>query len=1112
MFPVQVNVKQNEESPENMDVFMEFRKYNSDITTYRLHWERFMRGCLFSLLSSVAGRSSSGNAGMDEQREKPPLEPSLVLPCEFAGYRVEELVGHGGFSFVYRAVRLSDGETVALKLPRTSKRDDVDFEKYWFREAGALRAISHPNIVKLIDLNSHDGQIYLVMEFVNGPTLSQWLLDNKTTITNRQMVEIMYRLTQGLGAVHQARHLHLDLKPSNILMDGENPRITDFGFARRTHAEGHASLSAPGGGTAAYMSPEQIRGDIKIGVASDIYSLGVVYYQILSGRLPHKGNNVVEIVQSFASSPKWPRKSFLPGMLDVVALTMRCIERESEKRFQSCGEIGEKLDSWLKSGRIKNDHEMQRWWRKHLWKISFPFLKRVAIAVLMLMTLSFFTVTMVQRLHESDIREFEAKSAELFDVMAQGKPSQVRLGIQQMEEKKSPVFERLYGPVDPFIINHFRHISDNHSEVIATLPKNDDKAQHYYGIKFVPNSSTFLVTTSTGKLQWWDVEHPEKMLKQVDASSTELNDVQISNNGLYAATSDDDGEAKIWEIATGKCLATFDKPTIDGTDFRMMTEIVFSPHDDILYMNRKIGEIIAWNWRENSQDWVFKTKVTPGILDDSESFSIDITDEGDLLAVGCEDNRVLLIETKTGTIKNEIVTDQNEAVTQVRIHGPKRQVLFNISTKQLAIANLDDTLIVHTLECPFIAVNLSEINEKDNTFLLKFNETVERRHWPSLAVERAWVGAEANIWDMAFCDKSPWMVTSSRDSTLRRVRLENSASETFTFPHSFTDSSTFSACIVRPKDSKNGGLVALWGHESHVLQTLDEFGNGLTIDCGQNITTCQPVNLWTNLAQEPKMVVCLENGEVHLFQLPRMNTSDKRKYNLSDISEFQFKTGTIPLIHANRQYTNFAIVSRDEDTIDLLDAGNVRHTSISYSQDVASGLASAYWSFDSTELGHSNGDVVHIWRNDGASGWNLKFKKAEDSYLGIVPLNTSENKSVIVDFVNGWHTVETGENNSIHQLKQLKYRTKKLLAHRWRSSADSFVFLDDDRKIQFWDTPNQTLLATWNKSGQEERVDLATDPVSGEIQVLQLVRQSPGRLIKVDKPWVYVQIRRIQAD
>lgn len=307
-------------------------------------------------------------------------------------------------------------------------------------------------------------------------------------------------------------------------------------------------------------------------------------------------------------------------------------------------------------------------------------------------------------------------------------------------------------------------------------------------------------------------------------------------------------------------------------------------------------------------------------------------------------------------------------------------------------------------------------------------------------------------------------------------------------------------------------MFALWGHESHLLQIQDELGNGLTIDCGQNISSCQPVDLWTDVSQEPKLVVCLENGEVHLLQLPLMKKNGQKKYSLSEVSKFQFRTGTIPIVYANRQYSKFAVISHNENTIDLLETENVRHTAISYSQDVATGLTSAYWSFDGTELGHSNGDAVQIWRNDGLSQWTLAFKKVEDTYLGILPLDTTKKHSLIINFVDGWQTVKTGENNSFHHLKQLKYRTKKLNAHRWHSSVNSFVFLDDDRKIQLWDTPNQTLLTNWTNQGQEEIVDLAANPTTGEIQALQLVRQSPGRLIKVDKPWLYAQIRRIQAD
>src|SRR5499427_9264018 len=256
-------------------------------------------------------------------------------------YRIIGLLGRGGMGEVYRADDLKLGQPVALKfLPRALASDPVRRERF-FAEVRITRQLAHPNICRVYDIAEVNGQHFLSMEFIDGEDLAS-LLKRIGYLPNEKALDIARQLLSGLTAAHERGVLHRDLKPSNIMIDGHGRvRITDFGLAIATTDEEQPVGDVSG--TPAYMAPEQLAGKGAT-VRSDIYALGLVLYEILSGKKAFTSLTIAalreEKEQSTPTAPSELRAGIDPS---VERLVMRCLERDPRQRPASVAQLAAAL-------------------------------------------------------------------------------------------------------------------------------------------------------------------------------------------------------------------------------------------------------------------------------------------------------------------------------------------------------------------------------------------------------------------------------------------------------------------------------------------------------------------------------------------------------------------------------------------------------------------------------------------------------------------------------------------------------------------------------------------------------------------------------------------------
>jgi serine/threonine-protein kinase len=312
-----------------------------------------------SMADAVAEESTIFELGSDGSPEPPSsgswsattggfLPGSTALPAAFGDYELHEEIGRGGMGVVYRATQKSLGRTVALKmLLRRDLASPADLARFR-SEAEAAARLDHPGIVSIFEVGECEGHPFYSMQFVEGTTLSRRLAAGR--LPPREAAALLAEVADAVQAAHDRGVLHRDLKPSNILIDalGE-PHVSDFGLAKRL--EGDASVTHTGAilGTPCYMSPEQAagsRGDV--GPTSDVWSLGAILYQMLTGRPPFQAATPMDtLLAVLESDPPVPRSLERGVDRDLEMIALKSLQKPQDLRYASATDLAADLRSFL---------------------------------------------------------------------------------------------------------------------------------------------------------------------------------------------------------------------------------------------------------------------------------------------------------------------------------------------------------------------------------------------------------------------------------------------------------------------------------------------------------------------------------------------------------------------------------------------------------------------------------------------------------------------------------------------------------------------------------------------------------------------------------------------
>lgn len=278
-------------------------------------------------------------------------------------YEVRELIGSGGMANVYKAVMLGHngpvpvGTVVAVKVLRQEYTHDPDLVRRFKNESKAISLLNHPNIVKVYDVSVNDDLQYIVMEYVDGMTLREYLNERGGKLSSRETVHFISQILKALEHAHANGVVHRDIKPQNImLLDNGQLRMMDFGIARISRADNQL-LVGKAMGSVHYISPEQAKGD-ETDCTSDIYSVGVMMYEMLSGHLPFDADDVVEVaIKQISDQPKSLREIApeVPGAL--VEITEKAMAKLPQNRYASAREMLDALDTYVQNPSVMFEYQ-----------------------------------------------------------------------------------------------------------------------------------------------------------------------------------------------------------------------------------------------------------------------------------------------------------------------------------------------------------------------------------------------------------------------------------------------------------------------------------------------------------------------------------------------------------------------------------------------------------------------------------------------------------------------------------------------------------------------------------------------------------------------------------
>jgi serine/threonine-protein kinase len=277
-----------------------------------------------------------------------PREADGCTPSVFGDYELLEELGRGGMGVVYKAQQISLGRTVALKMIRRGANPAVADLARFRAEAESAARLDHPSIVPIYDVGQHQGQPYFTMKQVAGTTLARRLADGP--IPPREAAALLAPICRAIQFAHERGVLHRDLKPSNILIDeAGRPHVTDFGLAKRVADGDGLTLSGAVLGTPSYMAPEQAAGSRgSLGPATDVYSLGTILYQMLTGHPPFQAATAVETVLMVLEQEPLPPRLVNPRAdreLEMIAL--KCLQKPPELRYASAKDLADDLEAYL---------------------------------------------------------------------------------------------------------------------------------------------------------------------------------------------------------------------------------------------------------------------------------------------------------------------------------------------------------------------------------------------------------------------------------------------------------------------------------------------------------------------------------------------------------------------------------------------------------------------------------------------------------------------------------------------------------------------------------------------------------------------------------------------